>query len=517
MGRLLKKVFSRSTFVLLTIFALFILDVAVVLGLLYGSERLFVHLFPNSVSQIQVGMMAFLWLVLIGTVLNIISRNMVPEAKIPWVLCVVVLNIVGALIYAVFSTNRPRRRMRKLGELLDTRVKGLRGTEESCRNLGEWSQVSAAIYREGEGGVYGGTKTEFFPTGEQFFERLKEDLRRAKKYIFMEYFILERGIMWNDILDILLQKVREGVEVRILYDDIGCMGKINAWYARKLRRMGVNCRKFNPFVPVVTNVHNNRDHRKITVVDGKVGYTGGINFTDEYINAVQPFGHWKDSAIRLEGEGVREWIIAFLQMFCMAQKKEEDFEPYLAVEYDKFEGEGFVQPFDDGPMRSVGKNVYLNLINGAKKSVWITTPYLILDFCLREALLRAATRGVDVRIVTPHIPDKKITFSLTRSNYLTLVRGGVKIYEYLPGFVHAKQMLVDGEIAVVGTINLDYRSLLHHFENAVLLYRVRAIAEMQTDFEHTFTSSELQTEASAKKGLISRAVCHVIQMFAPLF
>ncbi len=522
--RLLKKIFSRSTFVLLSIFVLFLIDVAFVLGIFFALERLFVWLFPSATSYIQLGMMGFMWFILIVTVLNIISRDMVPEAKIPWLLCVISLNFFGVLIYAVFSTNRPRRSQRKLYARLREQTNQLRGgmSEEEVReNLGEWAQVNGSLSKESATDVYGGTKTEFLSTGECFFERIKEDLKNAKEYIFMEYFILEEGKMWDETLEILLQKVKEGVEVRILYDDIGCMGKLNAWYAKKLRRQGINCRKFSPFVPVLSNVHNNRDHRKITVIDGKIGYTGGINFSDEYINEVQPFGQWKDTAIRLEGEGVRAFVIMFLRLFCLAQKKVEDFTLYLPTEYEKFEGEGFVHPYGDGPRpmypTSVGENVYLNLINGAKEYVYVTTPYLILDYRLREALLRAASRGIDVRIVTPHVPDKKVAFSLTRSHYLALVQGGVKIYEYTLGFIHAKQVLVDGDVGVVGTINLDYRSLIHHYENAVLMYKTKALEGMAEDFRQLFEISQLQTEESAKKGIFSRIVCHIFKVFAPLF
>ncbi len=523
MKRFIKKVFSRSTFVLLTIFLLFFLDALFVAGLFYGLEQLLTYLFPAASPLIQACTIVVLWAIVVVSVLNIISRDMVPEAKLPWLLTVICLNLFGVLIYVVFSFRRPSKRQRKFYQKLREQTDELeRGVEEDLTvALGDWAATGRALSVEARACVYAHTDTKFLPTGEAFFERLKEDVRAAKKYIFLEYFIIERGKMWNELLDVLLSKVKEGIEVRILYDDIGCMGKIHAWYAKGLRKKGIKCRKFNPFVPVLTNVHNNRDHRKIAVIDGVIGYTGGINLADEYINAVHPFGEWKDTAIRLEGEGVRALVNMFLRLYCLSANKTEDFSPYFPTEYPKFEDVGYVQPYGDGPRPTypthVGENVFLNLINGAKKYVYVTTPYLIIDFRLKEALLRAASRGVDVRIVTPHIPDKKVAFTLTRSNYMPLIKGGVKIYEFTPGFIHAKQMLVDGEVGVVGTINLDYRSLLHHFENAVLMYKTPALKEISADFEELFFRSKMQTEKDAKKRAISRAVCHVMNVFAPLF
>lgn len=299
------------------------------------------------------------------------------------------------------------------------------------------------------------------------------------------------------------------------------MGKVHMRYHKTMRKLGIKCVKFNPFVPVVANIHNNRDHRKIVVIDGKIGYTGGINLADEYVNLKRPFGHWKDTAVRLEGEGVRNLTLMFLHLYDLQRGVSEDVSRYLLSSYERFEGEGYVQPYGDGPRplyeRQIGEDVYLNILSSAKKSVWITTPYLIIDYRMREALVLAAQRGVDVRIVTPHIPDKKIPFALTRSNYMALIKGGVRIYEYLPGFIHAKSFLADGEAAVVGTINLDYRSLLFHFEDAVFMYRTKAVKQLEEDFERTFAQSALQTEADAKKSVVWRGICEIAKLFAPLF
>ena len=526
MKKFFKLMFSRLTLVGLTIVILFIVDFAVAFGVLHLLNLLLTALFPSAASWIDASLMVISWFVVVLTVLHIVNRDMVPEAKIPWLLCVIALQLFGVAIYAVFSYNRPSKKQRKTFRQLYERSREVQertvSKEELEREMGRWVGLGESLCRYTSAAVpHAGTKTEYFPTGETFWKSLLEDLEHAEKYIFMEYFIIDRGEMWYSILDVLRRKVKEGVEVRVMYDDIGSMGKIRTGYARLLRKEGIACRKFNPFVPVISNIHNNRDHRKITVVDGKIGYVGGVNLADEYVNVKRPYGQWKDTAVRMEGAGVRNLILMFLQLYNMRSDNAEDFAPYIPERYKVYADEGFVQPYGDGPRplysRSVGEDVYLNIINEAKRYVWITTPYLIIDYRLREALLRAAARGTDVRILTPHIPDKKVIFALTRSNYSALIKGGVKIYEYTPGFVHAKSFLADDEVGVVGTINLDYRSLLHHFECAVLMYRTSALISLKRDLEETFAISALQTEADAKKNVVARGLCEVAKVFAPLF
>ena len=526
MKKYLKLLFSRLTLVGLTIVILFIVDFAVAFGAIYFLNFILSYLFPSAAEWINASVMAISWLIVVATVLHIVNRDMVPEAKIPWLLCVIALQMFGVAIYAVFSYNRPTKKQRKTFRRLYERSREVQertvSREELESAMGRWAGPGEALCRCSSAAVpHAGTKTDYFPNGEAFLESLLEDLERAEKYIFMEYFIIDRGKMWYSVLDVLRRKVKEGVEVRVMYDDIGSMGKIRTGYARLLRKEGIQCRKFNAFVPVISNIHNNRDHRKITVVDGRIGYVGGINLADEYINETHPFGHWKDTAVRMEGAGVRNLVLMFLQLYNLHSDDAEDFAPYIPERYETFADEGYVQPFGDGPRplysRSVGEDVYLNIINEAKRYVWITTPYLIIDYRLREALLRAAARGTDVRILTPHIPDKKVVFALTRSNYAALIKGGVKIYEYTPGFVHAKSFLADDEVGVVGTINLDYRSLLHHFECAVLMYRTSALVSLKRDLEETFAVSALQTEADAKKNVVARGLCEVAKVFAPLF
>ncbi|MDE6273646.1 MAG: cardiolipin synthase [Clostridiales bacterium] len=523
MKRYLKIFFSRFFFIGLTIIVLFIVDVVVVVGGVHLLTEVLYAYFPTAGAWARWALQMLEWLILIVTVLHIVNRDMLPETKIPWLLCVVGLNVFGVAIYVVFSHNRPsRRQRRKYLQIYEFSRKFIEESPEKCSNLGDWADVSYSLNRQSSDAVlYTNTKTQYLKSGEVFFESLVNDLKRAEKYIFLEYFIIARGKMWYTILDILKERAKAGVDIRVIYDDIGCMGKIRAGYYKELRKAGIKCVKFNPFVPVVTNVHNFRDHRKIAVIDGKIGYTGGINLADEYINETHPFGQWKDTAVRLEGEGVRGLILMFLQLYNLRSKETEEFAPYMNETYETFEGEGYVQPYGDGPRplygSQIGEETYINVLNTAKKYVYITTPYLIIDYRMRSAIVSAALRGVDVRIIVPHIPDKKIPFALTRSNYSALMKAGVKIYEYTPGFIHAKSFVADDEVGIVGTINLDYRSLLHHFENAVFMYKTKAVMELKADVEETFEVSALQTAEGTKKNIFWRAICEIAKVFAPLF
>ena len=525
--RLFKRLFSRFFIVALTIVVLVLAIWFLIAFSAFALEGVIVHYAPQAKLYVDLAILLTFYIVSAIFVLRVANRDLVPETKIPWILCIVWLNLFGVVVYALFSSNRPSRKKRELYRAVDENIRKYEQKdltrEQLDETMGRWAMVSEALSTVSQGAIVrSGTKTEYLPLGEIFMERLLADLEKAEKYIFMEYFIIERGTFWNAVLSVLERKIREGVEVRVMYDDIGCMGKIHLNYHRTLKRKGIYCKKFSPFVPVLTNVHNNRDHRKIVVIDGKVGYTGGLNLADEYINAVHPFGHWKDSAVRLEGEGVKGLLFLFLRQFDVQVKQMDDVEQYLPARYENFgPEEGFVQPYGDGPApiypRHLSEDVYINILSNARKYVWIMTPYLIIDYRMREALILAAERGVDVRILTPHIPDKKIAFALTRSNYMALMNGGVKIYEYTPGFVHAKTMIADGTVATVGTVNLDYRSFLYHYEDGVFMYCTKAVEEIRRDFEETFAVSALQTEEDAKRSVVWRWICEIAKLFAPLF
>ncbi len=454
---------------------------------------------------------------------HLINRKQTPEFTVAWMFLLLVIPLFGTVLYLLFANPR-------LTPWQAKRLSGARERSEPYIRREQAAEVPEIA--DGYEGIahyltsqtrlppYKGNRTAYFASGEEFFADLKRELARAEKFIFLEYFIIAPGKMWDEIHEILLDRVRAGVEVRVMYDDMGTLGKLRSSYAKKLRREGIDACKFNPCRPLVSGVYNNRDHRKITVIDGRVGYTGGLNLADEYINEIHPFGHWKDTAVKIEGSAVRGLTLMFLQLFDGTAKRLSDFSRYLDTEAEVFDEAGFVQPFYDSPRPldsdQIGENVFLNMAGAAKKFLYVSTPYLIPDYNLLTAIANAAKRGVDVRLITPHIPDKKTVFRITRSNYAYLMRAGVRIYEYTPGFIHAKGWVADGEAAFVGTVNLDYRSLVHHFECGVMLYGTPSIADICADFEKTFAASQEMTPENCKQGRLPTLGGAILNVFSPM-
>ena len=368
--------------------------------------------------------------------------------------------------------------------------------------------------------IFTNTKQEYFPLGEEMHKRMLIDLEAAEKFIYMEYFIIEEGKFWNSILDILKDKATKGVEVKVLYDDIGCMMTLPGDYHKTLKSYGIEATPFSRLRGNADSEFNNRSHRKILVIDGKVGYTGGVNIADEYINEIVRFGHWKDTAIRMEGEAVWELTKLFLVDFGINVRKMPKVRADLYPRQSDISENGYIIPFGDGPNplyeRRVGKCVIQNMLSGATDYVWMTSPYLIIDNDLCTDLENAALRGVDVRIMVPHIPDKKIVFGMTQSFYHRLMSAGVKIYEYEPGFIHAKSYLADDSIAMIGTINLDYRSLVHHFENGVWMYKTNSIQALKKDMEDTLAKCIEIKSDMMKTNLLQRFIRSVVRIFAPM-
>lgn len=425
------------------------------------------------------------------TVLWIVNGKGNHAYKLAWIIPIMAFPIFGGLFYLMFggnkSSRRNRRKMKDIGDKMHsslTQCNDVIGLlEEEDRSAANQARY---ICKYSDCPVYVNTETEYLTPGERKYERLLEELHKAKRYIFLEYFIIKKGIMWDTILEILKEKAAQGLDVRLIYDDMGCLMTLPFGYEKELQAMGIKCFVFNPFVPVLSIRLNNRDHRKIAIIDGHTAFTGGINLADEYINAQKRFGHWKDSSIMIKGEAVWNLTVMFLSMWSFLSKTCEDYDAYrpLAAEVGNIRAPGYLQPFADSPLddESVGESVYLNLIGEAREYVYISTPYLILDNEMGAALCLAAKRGVDVRIVTPHIADKWYVHSVSRSNYELLVESGVHIYEYTPGFIHAKTFVVDDSFAVVGTINLDYRSLFLHFECGVWMYRTDSVREVKEDY-----------------------------------
>lgn len=457
-------------------------------------------------------------------VIYIISRNDNPSYKLAWIIPVLTVPLFGGLFYVIFGMNKTTRRFRK--RIIDSTnnlslylshdeniVKEIESLDKSVSSqvkyLRDYSHYP----------VYKNTKTEYLTPGEAFFERLREELEKAKDYIFMEYFIVQEGKMWDEILEILVRKVNEGVDVRMMYDDMGCIRTLPYKYHEKLQSLGIKTVVFNEFIPIVSTRMNNRDHRKITVIDGHTAFTGGINLADEYINERERFGHWKDASIMLKGDAVWSLAIMFLQLWTLEDEHVEDYSTFMPKNKVKVESDGYVLPFGDSPLddETVGENVYLNIINKAKDYVYINTPYLIVDNEIVTALTLAAKSGVDIRIVTPHIEDKWYAHILTRSYYYQLIQAGVKIYEYTPGFIHSKTFVSDDEIGVVGTINLDYRSLYLHFECGVFLYKTTSVKDIKAEFLETLEKCEMITlEKCNCVKLHQRILRSLIRVFAPL-
>ena len=471
------------------------------------------------------------WITTVFTVLSIImvlyiiGKDDNSAYKIGWIVLIMVLPLFGGLFYLFYGDKKPSRKMRRRLSaqheqyrkyLTEAGASSVRAQEEYPRAAGSFRYVQ----KVSDFPAYTNTRVKYYPSGEEMFTDMIEDLKSARHYIFLEYFIVSEGKMWETILEILKKKAAEGVDVRMIYDDMGCVALLPGGYSEWLEKAGIKCMAFNPVIPFFSLVMNNRDHRKILDIDGHTAYTGGINLADEYINEIVRFGYWKDTGVRLEGEGVWSFTVMFLEMWNAFRKEDADLERFRPHVYhpEPFMGAGLVQPYTDSPLdnETIAENVYLDILHQAKKYVYIFTPYLIVDDVMRNALCQASKRGVDIRIVTPGIPDKPMIFRLTRSNYAPLLRAGIRIYEYTPGFIHAKSYICDDEFGVVGSVNMDFRSLYLHFECGTLLYRTEGLKELKEDSVRTIGQSREITLKDCKTGIIGGLFDSVLRVFAPL-
>ena len=446
-------------------------------------------------------------LISVGSILYLINCSAIdPSAKITWLVVLMLMPVFGGLLLLYSRSDLGHRALKKrIQTLVDETEFKIPQNEEALELLRKENPGSAALahYLRAKGGfpVYSGCDVTYFPSGEAKFEALMCELERAREFIFLEYFIVDEGEMWGRILEILTRKASEGVDVRLIYDGTCEFTTLSHDYPKRLSKLGIQCRVFSPVTPFMSTHYNYRDHRKILVIDGKTAFTGGVNLADEYINAVEKHGHWKDTAVMIRGAAVKSFTLLFLQMWCI-QDKNPDFSAYLAAESESYGSAGYVIPYADCPLDEdkVGERVYMDLLNRAEKFVHVMTPYLILDGELETALKFAAERGVEVALILPGIPDKKTPYALAKTHYPSLLASGVKIYEYTPGFVHAKVFSCDGREAVVGTINLDYRSLYHHFECAAYLCGTGCIGDIEADFADTLAKCREVTAGSLKKG-----------------
>lgn len=511
LGRLARLLFHRVGIMAVLVIMQFMLYVAV-----------FIALRDSEIYTVLNGILTALSVV---AVFWIVGDNSNPGYKIGWIIMVLAFVPFGGIAYLILGGNHLSAQSQRKLRTMERRVQQQLGPDcGRAGSLGELigedaGRMAEYLERTCSCPVYGNTTTKYYPLGDVCHGDILDALRSAENYIFIEYFIIEAGVLWNSVLEVLKEKAASGVEVRVIYDDIGSIFTLPGDYPKQLEKLGIKCKVFNRLVPLISLRQNNRDHRKYMIIDGKVAFTGGINMADEYINAKERFGHWKDSAIRLEGDAVWSMTVSFLTMWDFTSRDEE-FLSRFRPEPTGGGAEGYVQPYHDCPWDNepVGQTVYLNLINRAKKYVYITTPYLVIDHSLTMALVSAAKSGVDVRIITPHIPDKKLVFEVTRAYYRELLAAGVKIWEYKPGFIHSKNFVVDGRFATVGTVNLDYRSMFLHFENGVLLYDTPSVESVAADFLDTQGKCiAVDLDDCLKVPLYRRVLRAILRLFAPLF
>ena len=509
-----KKKFFKMVFSRAGIFVILILiQLLVFLGIPYYLKEYATFIY-SAMSVMEIVVLVY-----------IINTEGNPAFKMTWMLCVMALPVIGTVFYIYVHLQLETR-------FVQNRLAALRMETEPYMDQDEkvtealWASKSAnaqlSYYLSHQLGfpTYRNTEVEYFPVGEDKFASMIKELEKAEKFIFMEYFIVADGVMWDSIKAVLKEKAAAGVEVRFVYDDLGSVGCLPKQFRKELSDAGIHVMAFNPFRPALSAVMNNRNHRKITVIDGYIAYTGGFNLADEYINQKKRFGHWKDTGLRIYGEAAYSFTLMCLELWNAFNNTNDNCKKYLPHRYhpEPFPTDGYVLPYCNSPFESetLAQDVYLELLNQAKNYVYIFTPYLAIDDEMQHALCMAAQRGIDVRLVTPGIPDKRMVYSLTRSYYEPLIRAGVRIYEYTPGFIHAKSYLVDDEIGVVGTINMDYRSLYLHMEDAVLLTGCSALQKLKIDCMVTIEKSRRVTLQDCKRRRHSLLWQAILRTISPL-
>ena len=474
-----------------------------------------------SIYNVTAAIVCAAVIVVLNAVLTIyiINTDMNADYKIAWIVLILLLPPVGAIFFLLLRARpKPRRKLKKLradGSVEeDPLYEGADKLPPSFDGADEFAR-QCALYTAKQGGLPATdyTHVEYFTTGEDYEKRLLEELEKAERYIFLEYFIIARGKFWGEVLDILRRKRKAGLDVRVIYDDIGSMFKVPTNYAEMLEKEGIPCICFNRFRPVLDVAQNNRTHRKIAVIDGRVAFTGGINLADEYINATHPFGHWKDTGVLFEGRAVQNMTALFLQTWTL-KGEEADTARYLS---DAPSGKPCLcfgdSPFDGD--RNLCEDLYLRLIYNAKKYVYIFTPYLIPDEEMKRALITAARSGVDVRILVPHIPDKRYVFAVTKAFAVHLAKQGIRVYRYTPGFVHAKSIVADGKYCVIGSSNIDFRSFYLHFENNMMFFDEEMSGTIEKDFLDACEKSAPIMPILKDNWL--KALCRaILRYFAPL-
>lgn len=515
MKRIFNFLFSRMFYISITLLIQFTLFII----LMVNFRKYYIYLFGINFLFTIIG------------IFFIINDNMNPSFKISWILVILSIPILGWGIYFIFGERRLLKSIRKRMKSISHNMKYSLdlNREYIIKNPIEYdiNAYTSAKYINASTGspMYFNTFTEYYPSGEDSFVRYIEDLKMANEFIFLEYFIVSEGVFLDEVMKVLEAKVQKGVDVRFIIDDVGSMLTLSDEKIAEIREKGIKVIEFNPIRYILLPKHNNRTHRKMTIIDGKIAYTGGINIADEYLNIIEKYGYWKDSVLRIEGPAVASFIDMFMMVWNYYSEDNIDKSIFNRYENNKdyidfsklISGLGMVIPFAESPLtESTAENIYINMIRRANKSIYITTPYLIITWEMENTLIAAAKSGIDVVIVTPRIPDKKYVHLLTRSFYKRLVENGVKIYEYLPGFIHAKNFVADDEYAIVGSINLDYRSLYLHFECGVWMYKTPVVYEIKKDFQEILENSELiSLEWIKERGIFTRLVQGILKFFAP--
>lgn len=491
MKKVLSKLFSRM----------------VITCLLVAAQLLFFIVEILKLQSYYVVITAVLHIISFFAVAHLLLKDVNPDIKLAWIVPILMFPVLGGLMYLFYGHVLMPKKMEKYMK----HAKEWDYETNLYANMAYFSEVVKGEppyrlfkYTEDYAGslIYQNTAVRYYPMGDDVWTDFLEDLKSAKKYIFLEYFIINPGEMWDTVLEVLKEKVKEGVEVRLIYDDIGSVFYVPKKYWKEMEAYGIKCISFNQVAPFLATIFNNRDHRKIAVVDGTVAYTGGFNLSDEYINKVELHGRWKDNGIRMEGDAAWRFTILFLQLWNSIRNDDTDILKYRP-ELKTYVNDGYLQPYTTNPLEKepLGENIYLQMINDAREYVYIFTPYLIVCNGMMTALKLAAKRGVDVRIVTPEIPDKKMIFRMTQSSYKELLLAGVRIYQYTPGFIHSKCILTDDNLTSIGSVNMDNRSFYHHFECGVLVYNSSILADVKKDMVKTIQESEEITLEWCKKHL----------------
>lgn len=508
MKKFLNKIFSRFVITALLVVIQLLLFFVGIYYLQYG------YVFVSAILRI----LSF------TAVIYLIWKDVNPSIKLAWIVPILLFPLLGGLIYLLYGHIIIPKKLKKNSLRVSQQeiIENVRDGRDCPIELCDGKPVKRLFTYTSDYGnahLYENTDTRYYPLGENMYPELIKDLQNAKKYIFLEFFIINYGVMWNSVLEILKEKVKEGLEVRVIYDDVGSVFYVPKYYFKELETYGIKCVCFNRIAPFLATILNNRDHRKIVSIDGKVAYTGGINLADEYINVTHPFGKWKDSGIRLEGDAAWEFTLMFLKMWNIVRYTDPGYLNFMPERLENKQSKGYVMPFATNPLSSepVGENVFMQMINDAKNYIYIFSPYLIVGNEMMTACKLAAKRGVDIRIVTPGIPDKKIIYRMTQSAYKELLKSGVRIYQYTPGFIHSKCVLADDELAFVGSINMDNRSFYHHYECGALLYNTAVIEELKQDMFETFEiSEEINLEWCRKNLGRVTLIDSVLRLLSPL-